>query len=232
MFAVAIDGPSGAGKSTLARRLAKELGFIYVDTGALYRAIGLYMTKQGVDCANAEAVAASLPAVHLSLTYEQGVQQVFLNGVNVSKEIRQPAISMVASVVSAIPAVRAFLFETQRGIAATHHVVMDGRDIGTVILPQAQVKIFLISSVEDRALRRCQELAEKGMETPYEKVLADIIERDRRDATRKTAPAVAAKDAVRLDNSGLAFEETLARAMAIVSEKLSAFGWQPTKAAD
>lgn len=223
MFAIAIDGPSGAGKSTLARHLAKELNFVYVDTGALYRAIGLYMTEHGIDPADGEAVEAALPAVKLSLAYREGSQLVFLNGEDVSAAIRRPEISMAASKVSALPPVRAFLLETQRSIARENNVIMDGRDIGTVILPGAQVKLFLESSLEDRARRRCEELAEKGMAAAYDEVLSDMIERDRRDSTRTASPAVAAPDAVHLDNSGLPFEETLFRALAVILPRWKAY---------
>lgn len=220
MFAIAIDGPSGAGKSTLAKSLAKELGFLYVDTGALYRTIGLYMSRQGVDLSDSQAVIAALPGVELSLAYQEGSQHVFLNGQDVSSDIRQPSVAMAASMVSAIPAVRAFLLETQRGMARVNNVIMDGRDIGTVILPDAQVKIFLVSNPETRAKRRCLELQEKGVNSCFEEVLAGMAERDRKDATRATAPAVAAPDAVLLDNSGLDLPGTVAAALEIIRPHL------------
>ena len=221
MYQIAIDGPSGAGKSTLAKILAAKLGFIYVDTGALYRSIGLYMEMNGIDPKDADAVVASLQKITLALEYHNGSQVVLLNGENVGDRIRTPQISMYASAVSAIPAVRAFLLDTQRNIAATQNVIMDGRDIGTVILPNADVKIFLVSSFETRARRRVKELLEKGMEASYEDVLADMIERDKNDSSRAVAPLVPAEDAVHLDNSELTLEGTVDAALAIISKKLA-----------
>lgn len=222
MFKIAIDGPSGAGKSTLAKRLAALLGFVYVDTGALYRSIGLYMQNNDIDPRNKEAVIAALPRIDLALRYENGAQHVYLNGEDVGESIRTPAISMYASAVSAIPEVRAFLLDTQRNMAKTNKVIMDGRDIGTVILPDAEVKIFLVSSFEKRAERRVRELAEKGIKTTYEEVLSDMIARDRNDSTREVAPAVPAEDAVMLDNSELDLEGTVAAALAIIEPRLGA----------
>jgi cytidylate kinase len=192
MIQIAIDGPSGAGKSTVAKALAAKLGIVYVDTGALYRTVGYYVRSQNVDPKNAEAVEALLPKVQIDLRYENGIQRVYLNGEDLGDAIRTPEMSMYASAVSAIPAVRAFLLDTQRDIAAKNSVIMDGRDIGTVILPNADVKIFLTASNECRAQRRCDELKAKGIETSYEEVLADMIERDRNDSTRAVAPAIAA----------------------------------------
>lgn len=222
MYQIAIDGPSGAGKSTLAKILSKKLGFIYVDTGALYRSIGLYVAKKGVAPDDKAGVIALLPEIDLALTYREGVQVVLLNGEDVGESIRTPQMSMYASAVSAIPEVRTFLLDTQRNIAKTNNVIMDGRDIGTVILPEAQVKIFLVSSFEARAERRVKELAEKGIATTYEEVLADMIQRDRNDSTRAVAPAVPAKDAVHLDNSHLTLEGTVEAALAIIREKCEA----------
>ena len=219
MYQIAIDGPSGAGKSTLAKILAAKLGFIYVDTGALYRSIGLYMEMNGIDPKNSEAVVAALPDITLALEYHDGSQVVLLNGENVGDRIRTPQISMYASAVSAIPAVRSFLLDTQRNIAATQNVIMDGRDIGTVILPNANVKIFLVSSFETRAKRRVKELLEKGIEASYDEVLADMIERDKNDSSRAVAPLVPADDAVHLDNSELTLEGTVEAALAIIREK-------------
>ncbi len=219
MYQIAIDGPSGAGKSTLAKMLAKRLGYIYVDTGALYRTIGLYMDENGIDPHDAEAVARALPHITLALSYRDGTQTVILNGVDVGERIRTPKMSMYASAVSAIPAVRSFLLDTQRDIAAKNNVIMDGRDIGTVILPHADVKIFLVSSIEARARRRAIELAEKGMAATYEEVLADMIERDKNDSTRAVAPAIPAEDALHLDNSEYEMEETLEAALAIIRSK-------------
>lgn len=219
MYQIAIDGPSGAGKSSLAKALAKRLGFIYVDTGALYRTIGYYAATRGADTTVAEEVVSLLPEISLSLAYENGTQTVILNGESVGDKIRTPEASMHASNVSKIPEVRAFLLDTQRDIAEKNSVIMDGRDIGTVILPKAQVKIFLVSSFETRAQRRVKELLEKGIEASYEDVLSDMIARDKQDSTRAIAPAVPAEDAVHLDNSDLTFDETVEAAMAIIASR-------------
>lgn len=213
---IALDGPSGAGKSSLAKALAARLHIVYVDTGALYRSIGLYVTGKGVEPTDAAGVIACLPEIVLELTFRDGEQHILLNGEDVGGRIRTPAISLAASAVSAIPAVREFLLETQRSIARKTSVVMDGRDIGTVILPDAEVKIFLTASPEARARRRTLELAEKGVPATYEEVLADMQTRDRNDATRKTAPAVPAADAVFLDNSDMTAEETVDAALKII----------------
>ena len=219
MYQIAIDGPSGAGKSSLAKALAKRLGFIYVDTGALYRTIGYYAATRGADTTVAAEVVSLLPEISLSLAYENGTQTVILNGESVGDKIRTPEASMHASNVSKIPEVRAFLLDTQRDIAEKNSVIMDGRDIGTVILPKAQVKIFLVSSFETRAKRRVKELLEKGIEASYEDVLSDMIARDKQDSTRAIAPAVPAEDAVHLDNSDLTFDETVEAAMAIIASR-------------
>lgn len=216
---IAIDGPSGAGKSSVAKALSAALGIVYVDTGALYRAVGLYAKQRGADPHNAEEVAAILPDLSLSIRYENGKQEVYLNGEATGDRIRTPEMSMYASAVSAIPAVRAFLLDTQREIAEQTGVVMDGRDIGTVILPNANVKIFLTASDECRAERRYRELCEKGIATTVEEVLADMRLRDRNDSTRAIAPAVAAPDAVVVDNSDLTQEQTVERIREIVAEK-------------
>jgi cytidylate kinase len=222
MIGIAIDGPAGAGKSYLARTVAKRLGYIYVDTGALYRTIGLYMTEEGIDLSDASAVVARLSDLTVGLDYaEDGEQHVFLNGKDVSREIRLPEISMAASTVSAIPEVRSFLLDIQRDMAKTHNVVMDGRDIGTVILPNAQVKIFLSASERARAKRRFIELTEKGIETTLEAVEAEMKSRDHNDSTRKVAPAIPAADAVMLDNSDLDREGTVEAALSIIAEKLA-----------
>ena len=220
-YAIAIDGPAGAGKSTIAKILAQELELIYVDTGALYRTIGYYVTRQGVDTADTEAVAAALSGLTVELKYVDGVQRVFANGEDVSDLIRTPAMSMAASAVSAIPAVRAYLLDTQRGLAATHSVVMDGRDIGTVILPDAKVKIFLTASAESRAKRRYDELQAKGDPATYEEVLADMIKRDYDDSHRAIAPLKQAEDAIPVDTSGETLEQSVARMKEIVYKKLS-----------
>ncbi len=216
---IAIDGPSGAGKSTVAKALAKRLGIIYVDTGALYRTIGYYVRSKDTDPKDAEAVAALLPQIHIELAYEAGRQIVLLNGENPGDRIRTPEMSMYASAVSAIPAVRSFLLDTQRDIARRNSVIMDGRDIGTVILPDADVKIFLTASNECRAQRRCDELNAKGMNVRYEDVLADMIERDRADSTRAVAPAVAAADAVLFDNSWMTPDECTEGILRVICEK-------------
>lgn len=216
---IALDGPSGAGKSSVAKLLSAKLGFIYVDTGALYRSIGLYVRDHGIDPKDAAAVEALLPDISLEIKYENGAQQVYLNGSCVGDKIRVNEISMYASAVSAIPAVRAFLLDTQRSIANTNNVIMDGRDIGTVILPDAEVKIFLIASNEARAKRRYKELIEKGQNVNYEDILADIITRDNNDRNRAVAPAIPADDAVILDNSELDLEGTMMRIIEIINEK-------------
>lgn len=216
---IAIDGPSGAGKSTIAKALAADLGIVYVDTGALYRTVGYYTREAGVDPHDAGKVAALLPGISLELRYENGKQEVYLNGEAMGDRIRTPEISMYASAVSAIPAVRAFLLDTQRQIAAKNGVVMDGRDIGTVILPNANVKIFLTASDECRAKRRWLELREKGIDTTMEEVLADMRRRDHNDSTRAVAPAVAAPDAVHVDSSDLTIAQCVAKIAAIVAEK-------------
>ena len=220
-YAIAIDGPAGAGKSTIAKILAKELELIYVDTGALYRTIGYYVTSKGIDTADTEAVVAALDGLKVELGYVDGVQRVFANGEDVSDLIRTPAISMAASAVSAIPAVRAYLLDTQRNIAATHSVIMDGRDIGTVILPDAKIKIFLSASPESRAKRRYDELQAKGDPATYEEVLADMIKRDYDDSHRAIAPLKQAEDAIPVDTSGETLEQSVARMKEIVYKKLA-----------
>ena len=219
MIQIAIDGPSCAGKSTVAKALAAKLGIIYVDTGALYRTVGYYVRSREVDPKDAAAVEALLPDVRIDLEYENGVQVVRLNGENLGDRIRTPEMSMYASAVSAIPAVRAFLLDTQREIARRHSVIMDGRDIGTVILPNADVKVFLTASDECRAKRRCDELLAKGIATTYEEVLADMLARDRADSTRAVAPAVAAPDAIPFDNSWMTPEECVEKMAALIKEK-------------
>ena len=222
MIQIAIDGPSGAGKSTVAKAVARELGIIYVDTGALYRTIGYFVRSRDVDPKDPEGVAALLPEISVDLKYENGRQIVCLNGEDLGERIRTPEMSMYASAVSAIPAVRTFLLETQRKIARENSVIMDGRDIGTVILPDANVKIFLTASNECRAKRRCDELIAKGIEVTYEEVLADMIERDRNDSTRAVAPAVAAPDATLFDNSWMTPEECTAAIIKLIKEKAEA----------
>ncbi len=210
MISVAIDGPSGAGKSSLAKRLAADLGYVYVDTGAMYRTIGLYAVRQGADLHDAAAVAALLPQIRLDIRLVDGTQHVYLNGEDVSEAIRAEEIGMAASAVSAHPPVRAFLLETQRGLAANQNVLMDGRDIGTVVLPNATVKIFLTASPEARAQRRCKELQEKGQAAEYETVLADIRQRDDQDTHRAVAPLKQAEDAILVDTSDIDFDQSFA----------------------
>ena len=220
MINIAIDGPSGAGKSSLAKRLAADLGYIYVDTGALYRAIGLCAYERGADTSVPAEVEKILPETHLELRYEDGAQKVILNSRDVSSDIRLPHVSMLASDVSKIPRVREFLLDLQRDMAKNNNVIMDGRDIGTVILPGADVKIFLTASAEGRAKRRYKELIEKGVSTTYEEVLEDMRARDLQDRSRDIAPAVPAEDAVVLDNSDIDFEGTVEAAHRIISSKI------------
>ena len=217
---IALDGPSGAGKSTVAKALAKKLGVIYVDTGALYRTVGLYVKNKGVDKNDEEKVISLLPEIKLGMEFINGEQIITLNGVNVGDTIRTGEIAMYASRVSAIPEVRAFLLETQRKISRENDVVMDGRDIGTVIIPDAEVKIYMTASSRARAERRYKELIAKGESCTLEGVLADIELRDKNDSTRKTAPAVQAKDAVLLDNSELDIEGTVNKAIEIIKSKV------------
>ncbi len=216
---IALDGPSSSGKSTLARSLSRELGLIYVDTGALYRAVGLYMLQRGIDPKDADTVTKALADVQVELCYQDGTQSVLLSGKDVGGEIRTPAVSMAASAVSAIPAVRAFLLEIQTDMVKKGGVVMDGRDIGTVIMPDADVKLFLTASAEARARRRYEEMLEKGVECTYEQILSETIARDKADSSRDIAPLAPAADAILFDNSGMEVDETLAEALRLVREK-------------
>lgn len=220
LISVAVDGPVGAGKSSIARAAAKKLGFIYVDTGALYRSVGLFCHRCGADLSSHEAVAAVLPQIHPGIRLMDGVQHIFLNGEDVSEQIRMPEISMAASAVSAVPAVRSALLEMQRKIARENNVIMDGRDIGTVVLPDAQVKIFLTAAPEIRAKRRYDELCAKGVSTTFEEVLADLNKRDYDDSHREVAPLKQADDAVLADTSGLDFEQSCGLVCDIIKEKL------------
>jgi len=217
---VAIDGPAGAGKSTVSRAAAKAVGYIYVDTGALYRAVGVNALRKGINTKDKPAVAASLADISVDLVFENGEQKVLLNGENVSSEIRTPLASMAASDVSAVPEVRAFLFDLQRDIAKRNNCIMDGRDIGTVVLPDAKVKIFLTASPEERATRRYKELIEKGTDVKYEDVLSELIERDYNDSHREIAPLKPAKDGVILDTTGLSLEESVNEIIRIIKEKV------------
>ncbi len=218
---IAIDGPSGAGKSTLARRLAEKLNYIYVDTGALYRTVGLYMFRNKIDPRDTEKVAVALPLINVGLRFINGEQHVYLNGEDVSADIRLHEVSQCASLVSAVPAVRQFLFDTQRKMAAENDVIMDGRDIGTVVLPDADVKIFLTASAEVRARRRYNELLERGQEVDYEQILADVNQRDEQDMNRSVAPLKPAEDGVILDTSDCSFDESLALLYKTIKERLS-----------
>lgn len=219
-ISVAIDGPSGAGKSTVARAVAAKYRFIYVDTGAIYRTVGLAAQYAGVDSKDKEGIIALLPGLKIEMSYdESGVQRMLLDGKDVSAEIRTPRSSIYASDVSALPEVRAFLMDMQRDMAKRHSVIMDGRDIGTVVLPNADVKIFLTASAEARARRRCLELEQKGMPTPFEEVLRDIEYRDAQDSSRAAAPLKAAGDAVVLDTTKLDFEESVAAVCAVIEAK-------------
>ncbi|MBQ6633860.1 MAG: (d)CMP kinase [Ruminococcus sp.] len=206
---VALDGPSGAGKSTIARAAAKKLGYVYVDTGAMYRSVALFMLDNGVDPEDKEGVTALLPKVEISLAYDNGEQRVILNGEDVSERIRTSAVSMAASKTSSYPEVRAFLLDLQKDIARKNNIIMDGRDIGTVILPDAQIKIFLTASAEKRAERRHKELIEKGENISFEEVLEDIKKRDEQDMNRETAPLKQADDAILVDTSELTLEESI-----------------------
>ena len=216
---IAVDGPSGAGKSSLARALAHEMGLIYVDTGALYRTIGLFMTENNIDTHDAHAVAARLGDIQLELAYQDGTQTVLLNGVDVGDKIRTPQISMAASAVSAIPAVREFLLGIQKDMAHKGGVVMDGRDIGTVIMPDADAKLFLVASPAARAKRRYLELCAKGIECSFEQILEETNRRDQADRERNVAPAIPAEDAMFIDNSDLGPAETVAEAMNLIAQK-------------
>lgn len=217
---IAIDGPSGSGKSTLAKNLAGVLGYVYVDTGALYRAVGLYARRNGISPEEAERICPLLPALSLEMHLEHGGNAVYLDGAPVGEEIRSAQIAKYASQVSKLPPVRAFLLETQRSIARRENVVMDGRDIGTVVLPQATVKLFLSASAASRAQRRHAELIAKGEQITEEQVLADLLWRDKNDRSRDIAPLVQAPDAIPLDTSDCTPEETLQKALAIVRKTI------------
>lgn len=217
---IAIDGPSGSGKSTLAKRIAKELSLVYVDTGALYRAVGLYALQSGADPSVSSQITALLPQIQLSLRYTKDGQRVLLNGEDVSEQIRTSEVTAYASKVSAISSVRKFLLEIQKKMASDGNVVMDGRDIGTVIMPDADVKLFLEASPAQRAHRRYLELQAKGERVTEEEVLTAVLQRDKADSTREIAPAVPAEDAIFIDNSQLDEEQTLSKALEIIGEKL------------
>ncbi len=221
MISIAIDGPAGAGKSTLSRKAAKEMNYIYVDTGALYRAVGLKFSRQGIDTSLNCDVDAILAQTQVDIRFVDGEQHVFLDGCDVSNEIRTPTASMMASAVSAKPEVRAFLLDMQRKLARENNVLMDGRDIGTVVLPNATVKIYLTASAEARAERRYKELCEKGEKVTYDEVLTDMQQRDYNDMNRKTAPLKKADDAVVADTTECTLEESLELILSIIKERLA-----------
>lgn len=220
VIAVAIDGPAGAGKSTIARAAAAQLGFVYVDTGALYRTIGLAVCRRGIDGTDVPGILATLPEIQVGLTYQDGAQHVLLDGEDVSDAIRTPQISTYASQVSSVPEVRAYLLDLQRDLARRQSVIMDGRDIGTVILPDAKVKIFLTASPEKRAARRCAELREKGQDVTVEGILADMERRDALDASRAVAPLKQAEDAVLVDTSDLTLEQSIEAVLTVICDKM------------
>ena len=220
-WGIAIDGPSGAGKSTLAKRWAQELGFLYVDTGAIYRTVGLAALRRGVDAADGPAVTALLPGLTITVAYgEDGLQHMFLNGEDVTAEIRRNEVSACASKAASISSVRGFLLEMQRRIAQENSVIMDGRDIGTVVLPQADLKIFLTAAPEKRAQRRWKELLERGQRVELDQVLAEVMERDRRDSERETSPLRRAEDAVLADTTGLDLEESFQLLLEIIGSRI------------
>ncbi len=220
MISIAIDGPSGAGKSTISRKAAEIFGFIYVDTGAIYRTIGLASKIRGISLDDKAAVMEMLPKLNIELKYnESGEQHMYLDGKDVSRDIRLPEVSMLASKVSAIPEVRTFLVDMQRDMAKKYDVIMDGRDIGTVILPDADLKIFLTADVNDRAQRRYEELRTKGMLKPFDEVLAEMKQRDEQDTLRAAAPLKAAEDAVMLDTSGNTLEQSIAEVCRLIADR-------------
>ena len=226
-IAVAIDGPGGAGKSSISKEVAKRLGIIYVDTGALYRTVGYYSRENGLSVEDAkisEKITPLLDGINIEIRYVDGAQHVILNGEDLGDKIRQPDISMYASACSSVGNVRAFLLETQKKLARENSVIMDGRDIGTVILPDADVKIFLTASEQARATRRYNELVAKGSDVKYEDVLSELVERDRADSTRDVAPAVAAEDAIPFDNSWMTPEECVNKLEALAKETIEKKG--------
>lgn len=221
MVSIAIDGPAGAGKSTISRMVAADIGFLYVDTGALYRSIGLYAVRHNIDTTDPEQIQRMLKDVSVELKFVQGEQRVFLNGEDVSEKIRLPEMAMAASNVSAIPSVRNFLFELQQNMAKQNNVIMDGRDIGTVVLPHAQIKIFLTASPEDRAQRRFEQLKFSGTPVHYDELLEEIKQRDYNDSHREIAPLRQAEDAILVDTSGNTLEESVSLLKELIQGKLA-----------
>lgn len=219
-FSVAIDGPAGAGKSTIAKAAAQKLNFVYVDTGAIYRTVGLAAKRKGYAADDRASVVAMLQSLVIDMRYVDGVQRMFLNDEDVSEAIRTPEASHYASNVAAMPEVRTYLMDMQRNMAARYQVLMDGRDIGTVVLPNANLKIFLTASAEERARRRFVQLQEKGTVQPYEEVLAEIIERDKRDSERETAPLKQAEDAIYLDTSDLTQEQSIQAVIDLIQARM------------
>ena len=221
-YSIAIDGPGGAGKSSLAKRLASSFNFIYVDTGAIYRTVGLAAHRRGIDPKNEAEMQCLLPEIKIDMMYnDAGEQCMILNGEDVSKEIRLPEISMLASAVATLPAVRSFLLETQRKFAKENNVIMDGRDIGTVVLPEAELKIYLTADVRVRAERRYKELQQKGVEANFEEVLEEMQQRDWQDMNREIAPLKQAEDAVIVDTSDIDFEQSFQLLCELVIKKFS-----------
>lgn len=219
MINIAIDGPAGAGKSTIAKAVAKRLGMIYLDTGAMYRSVAYYVLEHGADVNDERAVEALLPGIEMDISYENGMQQIYVSGKNVTPYLREPHMSKAASDVSALPCVRYKMVELQREFAASHDVVLDGRDIGTFVLPDANCKFFMTASPEERAKRRFKELTEKGSVCTFEEVLADINKRDYNDSHRAVAPLKQAEDAVRIDTTDMSIEQVTECVEHIVKEK-------------
>jgi cytidylate kinase len=219
MFAVAIDGPSGAGKSSIAKELARVLGFIYVDTGAIYRTVALYLVENKIQPDDSKSVSGALNYIHIEMKYENGNQVMKLNGRNVNDLIRSPEISRAASISSGLPEVRSFLLGIQRKLAEENNVIMDGRDIGTVVLPDAQLKIFLTASPEERAKRRAKQLEQKGIKIDFDSVLKEITERDERDSNRSAAPLKQAEDAALIDTSNMQFSEVVSKISSLINER-------------
>lgn len=221
MYSIAIDGPSGSGKSTVAKAVAKKLGILYVDTGAIYRTVGVFAKRNDIDPHDEKTIAENLDRIDIKIKWVDGTQHVFLADDDVSEEIRTPEMSMYASAVSALGTVRRFLLQMQRDFANTNNVIMDGRDIGTVVLPDADVKIFMYASSEARAERRYKELVLKGKDVTYEEVLSDMLERDKNDSSRALAPCKPAEDAIMLDNSEMSLEVNIEKVLEIINEKIN-----------